>query len=571
MAGILDFLNTPDAQLGIGLLAAGGPTTDPNQTGLGQRVAGAMQSTRNAQLQQAQIAEAQQKAMLQRVQLQNEVNWQNMLGGNQTSGLPQETPSAFSPSQPSPTTGMSDPSGAPAMGGSASPGMGSQGGPMGLPNLPGRSAAESTQIALGLGRGGYMQTLATQGGPQTDSAKMMAQMGIDPKSPLGQQISQAALFKTNYIQDVSGRPGGYLKSANGTITQLPHVPDGFTAIQGADGQFHMVPVDGGLAAMQQSAGASALGKAGAEPTVAYNGNTPIFSTKAQDVGRAQVGAPTTQPGYTSAFNGLPAAQPGMSSSFEGSPEKILPLIAGMKDPQERANAYDAYSRQMTGGAAPAQPQGATPILPPGVNEGAKLSQDELSGKYKDLTADNSSAPTVISRLQNIKLLAPGAITGAETSRRDFFNGLLSLGGIKGAEDAKKASDLVDKNSAQIVSALRMGQGGAGTDALQTLLSAANPNRKMTVEAMNDAADQLIASQKMVQAKSALLTPHALSRDPVSYGTKEQTFDQAADPRIWQWQSIQNPAAKKAFAAQLAKSDPSIPGKIQALEQMGALK
>lgn len=40
--GILDFLNSPDAQLGIGLLAAGGPTTDPNRSGFGQRLAGAM-------------------------------------------------------------------------------------------------------------------------------------------------------------------------------------------------------------------------------------------------------------------------------------------------------------------------------------------------------------------------------------------------------------------------------------------------------------------------------------------------------------------------------------------------
>jgi hypothetical protein len=51
MAGILDFLQSPDAQLGIGLLAAGGPTTDPNQTGFGQRLAGAMNSvTANQQI-----------------------------------------------------------------------------------------------------------------------------------------------------------------------------------------------------------------------------------------------------------------------------------------------------------------------------------------------------------------------------------------------------------------------------------------------------------------------------------------------------------------------------------------
>ena len=43
MAGLLDFLNGDEARLGIGLLAAGGPTTDPNQSGFGQRLAAGLQ------------------------------------------------------------------------------------------------------------------------------------------------------------------------------------------------------------------------------------------------------------------------------------------------------------------------------------------------------------------------------------------------------------------------------------------------------------------------------------------------------------------------------------------------
>lgn len=41
MAGLLDFLNSDDARLGIGLLSAGGPQTDPTETGFGR----AMQRT----------------------------------------------------------------------------------------------------------------------------------------------------------------------------------------------------------------------------------------------------------------------------------------------------------------------------------------------------------------------------------------------------------------------------------------------------------------------------------------------------------------------------------------------
>ncbi|MFM9928214.1 hypothetical protein VLK31_34965 [Variovorax sp. H27-G14] len=66
MPGLLDFLNTPEAQMGIGLLAAGGPTTDPNQSGFGQRLAGAM-----AQQQE------RQKAMLQQKYIQSQIDENN--------------------------------------------------------------------------------------------------------------------------------------------------------------------------------------------------------------------------------------------------------------------------------------------------------------------------------------------------------------------------------------------------------------------------------------------------------------------------------------------------------------
>lgn len=55
MAGLLDFLDSPDAQLGLGLLAAGGPSMTPMS--FGQRLAGAMQGV------QAQRAAAEERAL----------------------------------------------------------------------------------------------------------------------------------------------------------------------------------------------------------------------------------------------------------------------------------------------------------------------------------------------------------------------------------------------------------------------------------------------------------------------------------------------------------------------------
>jgi hypothetical protein len=73
--------------------------------------------------------------------------------------------------------------------------------------------------------------------------------------------------------------------------------------------------------------------------------------------------------------------------------------------------------------------------------GATNRQKTITEDYQDLSRQNVTAQTVISRLQTIKQLGPQAITGAEAEKRDFFNGLLSLAGLKSAESAKTASDL----------------------------------------------------------------------------------------------------------------------------------
>ncbi len=105
--GLLDsFLNDPGTQLGIGLLAAGGPTTDPNRSGFGQRLAGAMQyvsGQQNEDLKQkmlkAQIDDVasqnalRQAQVLKAAQLQAMTN--GLFGGNAYgAGSPGSTPGA---------------------------------------------------------------------------------------------------------------------------------------------------------------------------------------------------------------------------------------------------------------------------------------------------------------------------------------------------------------------------------------------------------------------------------------------------------------------------------------------
>ena len=69
MAGLLDFLSSPEAQMGIGLLAAGGPRTDPNQTGFGTRMADAMSYSEKLKAQQAAEKRAQMQDQMYQMQM----------------------------------------------------------------------------------------------------------------------------------------------------------------------------------------------------------------------------------------------------------------------------------------------------------------------------------------------------------------------------------------------------------------------------------------------------------------------------------------------------------------------
>jgi len=94
MAGLLDFLSTDDAQLGLGLLAAGGPTTTPMS--FGQRIAagvGQAQAAKDGRLRnkllESQIAENTSQDAARRAQLERQQRQDSYyLGGGAAGGAP---------------------------------------------------------------------------------------------------------------------------------------------------------------------------------------------------------------------------------------------------------------------------------------------------------------------------------------------------------------------------------------------------------------------------------------------------------------------------------------------------
>lgn len=405
----------------------------------------------------------------------------------------------------------------------------------------------------------------------TELVKTMRAAGIPEGSAQWNETLQGNLAKTNYIAPVNARPGSILRDPRDpskVVAFNPHIPDGTAPAFDPQGNVTgFQKLQNAEEAIGLASRAATFGKAEATPSVVYRNGIPGFSTVAQDVTRATGAAPSAQNNFSLASGA--SLTPELQTAIMADAQKngISNPQLDIRPPQGMKTATLGWKPDGT--AAPDSSQLVAPVLPPGVNEGAKLSQDELSKKGATLMADNANVSTVVSRLQNIKMLAPQAITGAESQRRDFMNGLLSLAGLQTATDAKTASDLVDKNAAQIVTALRMGQGGAGTDALQAQLNQANPSRHMTLPAINEAVDQLVAQQQMLQAKAKLLQPHYVGRDPVKYANTELQFDQNADPRVWQLLSM-NPQEQAAYVKGLP---PAVAAdmlkKRQALRQIGA--
>lgn len=278
--------------------------------------------------------------------------------------------------------------------------------------------------------------------------------------------------------------------------------------------------------------------------------------------------PTAKAAAIAAASGVPANQP-INLQDPAMRARILPALFDTETPGWR-NALQSGS--VPGGSnAPAPAQGAPMAAQPPLAAGtyAQGQVQQMQQRWNTLRDQNASAQTVISQLQNISTLAPAAITGAEADKRAYVNGLLSLVGVPGAQDAKTATDLLDKYSNQIIA--KLGQGGLGTDAARLIVSAGNPNAHMTVPAIQEAVRNLSGQYQMVQAKANVLQQYANSNNPAGYTKAETTFDQNADPRIWEYQSIQDQAARQKFAAGVLKQDPKFGQKIQALEQIGALQ
>jgi hypothetical protein len=96
--------------------------------------------------------------------------------------------------------------------------------------------------------------------------------------------------------------------------------------------------------------------------------------------------------------------------------------------------------------------------------------------------------------------------------------------------------------------------GGSTDMARTLIEGANPNHKMTAEAIDEAANQLIGQQNYAVKKFNYMTNVAQAaqqqQKPMLYQQGLQYFNSTVDPAVTQYEAM-SPAQRNKFKASMS--------------------
>ncbi len=94
---------------------------------------------------------------------------------------------------------------------------------------------------------------------------------------------------------------------------------------------------------------------------------------------------------------------------------------------------------------------------------------------------------------------------------------------------------------------------------------------MSRDAINEAADQIIANQKMTLAEQKYLQPYRQANDAQGYQTALSSLNNVSDPRIWQFADM-SAAQRSAFKASMTPAQQKEFGaKIRAAEHLGVVQ
>lgn len=405
-------------------------------------------------------------------------------------------------------------------------------------------------VAFGMiGTGGFSKIpeVIQKYNEPTEFAKMLVQAGIDPQSAIGRQLIQANIAKSNYVAPVNARPGSILRDAfsQKPVAFNPTIPEGGSPVFDASGNVTAVnPIPGVNEIVRGLSAAKAGGTAQYTP---YAGFTAT-------------GQPAPVQSVANVLGGgAPAAHPTVTPDAQlKAMQEALPLKLAERDAMPPGKDREALNREIqrdqnailrkqpfsastgaSSGTYAAPPLGAVAEA----DATSKHSAENAVSSYNQIHSAAQTAPRTIGLLQTISQLADKTMVGPGSDKVQFVNGVLNTLGITPGADQAQNYQIMKKNLNMIVGAQRSAAGGGGTDALQNLLEAANPDVKaMNAPALKEAAQELIAYQRMLQAHDRIL-PNPKETSTLNFQKAQTQLSRFSDPRLWQLEHAENDAER----------------------------
>lgn len=162
----------------------------------------------------------------------------------------------------------------------------------------------------------------------TDFVKTLSAAGIDPSSQLGRQLVQQNLAKQNYIAPTRLGEGAYFDPSRGVQGLPSQAPAGYMNVQDENGQWSTVPVNGGVQAAANSAGAI-KGAQSANSIInvktASGAEVPMWAGTAAGRGAGMPGLPPARAQVSQPQTPHNGAANGAAQNTQSDPWKNIPL------------------------------------------------------------------------------------------------------------------------------------------------------------------------------------------------------------------------------------------------------
>lgn len=631
--GLLDSLQDPSNSLALSLLAAGSPTTDPNASGLGVRLNGAVQQATDKTLKQqaaaASLFAAKQKAALLALGIQG-------LGG----AAPADPSAPVGPGSVIATAPSQAQGGGVGPGAALAAAPGGAGGVGSAPVVQAAAAPTAVAAAPGvqpglLGSGQRAVNAAT-------ALKLGGEADVLPNIMAGlpkMEIKDGVLWDMNPITNPNMQPRGFVVSKSTSA-------DGKSIINLADGSTVVAPgaVNAFGAFEDRKNQSSAANTESRQQRLMPNGRLGPQSV-------AQAIASSDMPPSPMAGGATPppmiGAQPPVTAppraggiqprgGFIGTSEEVLAAIdASPVSAAVKQEMRQAYANQMSGnnpafnamgtgalppgGAAPgpmigggrgvvqppaapapmiglpppspivaasgAAAQSATGIGTPGGSgfSPAEIAQQQAGAAALKETATEQAkqqqAPTgktmadSYSKLQSTQASA-GAVLDALTKMREIAarkNSILTVGPLGTNQQAINPDAAeYEKARANVITQIASGAGDHNTDANKALIEQAVPDFGKPKSAIEDGLKTQHSQIVAQQLKAQLLTPVFNAGDSKTYTTLENEFDKHVSPAIIPILTMPGGPAK-AEAIKEARKQPGMEARLQWAAEHGLLK